>query len=443
MMNRREFLAAGMAGLGLVAAGVSTGRRVRAAELDVPTSPDGKFTEWGWPLPYERVSPSSVSWLKSKGWWPLVWAYQPAWMSEHTIPAVIGALGLDRRRGLEIQVRPFLSGPATNEGLIAGSVHLGAGACGPVQSLIDKRVPVKSTGVMWAGVHEQSMMVRPNSTIKGPGDLKGKVVGLVVGSSSDMALRAYCQTHGINPRRDFTVKPMTIPEQILMPEGIDMVVLWSAHPRLMWEHRKNAVVFNDTADYFQCWCQQHARAELFEAVPDVMQAIADMATEAMLYARLHLDEATRFVKQDPATDAYPYEILYKENVIMVQNLKPTWIYPFVEAYAPESARVARWMYEDGRTRNLVTEEDFAKFLGAGVPFMKRTFQKLGWRVPQTPPSWPKWMTVAKFREVVRKAERRDWVIAPWRMSSSQPWPEPGDLERPWYFNGRYYQPEKV
>ena len=29
------------------------------------------FTEWGWPQPYEQVSPKSVEWLKSKGWWPL------------------------------------------------------------------------------------------------------------------------------------------------------------------------------------------------------------------------------------------------------------------------------------------------------------------------------------------------------------------------------------
>src|SRR5207253_240610 len=38
------------------------------------------FTEWGWPQPYEQVSPKSVEWLKSKGWWPLTYAYQPLWL---------------------------------------------------------------------------------------------------------------------------------------------------------------------------------------------------------------------------------------------------------------------------------------------------------------------------------------------------------------------------
>lgn len=35
-----------------------------------------KFTEWGWPLPYEKVSQKSIDWLKEKGWWPLKLSYQ-------------------------------------------------------------------------------------------------------------------------------------------------------------------------------------------------------------------------------------------------------------------------------------------------------------------------------------------------------------------------------
>lgn len=33
-----------------------------------PSSAQPKFTDWGWPLPYEKVSDKSVHWLKSKGW---------------------------------------------------------------------------------------------------------------------------------------------------------------------------------------------------------------------------------------------------------------------------------------------------------------------------------------------------------------------------------------
>ena len=35
-----------------------------------------KFTAWGWPQPYEKVSEKSVEWLKRKGWWPLQVAFQ-------------------------------------------------------------------------------------------------------------------------------------------------------------------------------------------------------------------------------------------------------------------------------------------------------------------------------------------------------------------------------
>src|SRR5581483_8369723 len=69
---------------------------------------DAAFTEWGWPQPYERVSDKSIAWLKSKGWWPLKWGFQPPWMVEGTFPLVIHAQGLDKVRGLEIDFLPFL-----------------------------------------------------------------------------------------------------------------------------------------------------------------------------------------------------------------------------------------------------------------------------------------------------------------------------------------------
>src|SRR5580693_5330450 len=47
-----------------------------------------KATEWGWPLPYEKVSDKSVTWLKEKGWWPLTVAFQPPWSGQSTVNIV-------------------------------------------------------------------------------------------------------------------------------------------------------------------------------------------------------------------------------------------------------------------------------------------------------------------------------------------------------------------
>ena len=39
-----------------------------------------KFNDWGWPMPYEKVSAKSIEWLKDKGWWPVqVAVAEPLW----------------------------------------------------------------------------------------------------------------------------------------------------------------------------------------------------------------------------------------------------------------------------------------------------------------------------------------------------------------------------
>src|SRR5260370_29394425 len=60
-----------------------------------------KFTEWGWPVPYEQVSPKSIEWLKSQGWWPLKIAYQAQWSGQNTINIVMDQQVLLKHRGLE------------------------------------------------------------------------------------------------------------------------------------------------------------------------------------------------------------------------------------------------------------------------------------------------------------------------------------------------------
>src|SRR5579872_5664403 len=126
---------------------------------------DAAFTDWGWPQPYERVSDKSIAWLKSKGWWPLRFGYQPPWMVEGTVPPVIVAAGLDKARGLEIEIVPFLAGPPLNEAIVAGSLQIGNGGDFPITSLILANAPITSLGYILTPVLRHAIMVRPDSTL--------------------------------------------------------------------------------------------------------------------------------------------------------------------------------------------------------------------------------------------------------------------------------------
>src|ERR1700681_4989560 len=82
-LDRRKFLgtvAATAGGLLLGDLANSDGARAQS---------DQKFTEWGWPQPYDQISPKSKQWLESKGWWPINAGGGVVWSGEEMINNIL------------------------------------------------------------------------------------------------------------------------------------------------------------------------------------------------------------------------------------------------------------------------------------------------------------------------------------------------------------------
>jgi len=400
---------------------------------------DPKWTEWGWPLPYEKVSDKSVQWLKSKGWWPLQYGYSSTWVGQFTAPMLIHANKLAESRGLAIEMRPFLAGPPQNEGLMSGALQVANGGELPITTLVSRKAPVRSIGMMWTAVQEVQIMVPNASTMRKPADLKGKTVGVVVGSSGEFAIVQYATGHGLQPGKDFRVTSMPIPDQMTLPTGIDAVAPWCPTPRMMAKYLKNARSFADTGEYYFGWGSLHVREELIQNVPDVVQALVDMNIEALLWSRLYPDKAVDIMARDPALKAYPRALLAEENDVWVNHMKPTFFYPFTEVYATAGLTVAKWLHENGRIKDLVTEDNYRAYFKDAPVFVNRTYEKLGWKVPKEPPFFPKGMTIKEFQASVMGGKRLN-LIRPYELEKPQVWPEPSDLVKPWYFGGKTYTP---
>jgi len=403
------------------------------------TAADPKWTEWGWPLPYEKVSDKSVQWLKSKGWWPLTYGYSSTWVGEFTAPMLISANKLAEARGLAIEMRPFLAGPPQNEGIISGALQVANGGELPITTLVSRKAPVRSVGMIWTAVQEVQIMVPLASTMQKPTDLKGKTVGVVIGSSGEFGIVQYAIGHGLQPGKDFTVTSMPIPDQMTLPAGIDAVAPWCPTPRMMAKYLKNARYFADTGEYYFGWGSLHVREELIQNVPDVVQAIVDMNIEALLWSRLYPDKAVDIMVSEPALKGYPRALLAEENDVWVNHMKPTFFYPFVDVYATAGLTVAKWLHVNGRIKDLATEDSYRAYFKDAPTLVNRTYEKLGWKIPKDPPYLPKGTTVKELQAMVLAGKPLN-LIRPYTLEAPQPWPEPSDLVRPWYFAGKTYKP---
>src|SRR5258708_28443638 len=93
---------------------------------------DKRFTDWGWPVPYEKISDKSVAWLQQKGWTPLVFGWQGPFSGQNTINVALSKTHLLKQRGLETKFHAFAAGPDVNEALAAARPQLSHGAHFPL-----------------------------------------------------------------------------------------------------------------------------------------------------------------------------------------------------------------------------------------------------------------------------------------------------------------------
>lgn len=422
-MKRRDFIT--LAGMGVLDA--TLGHAVPAM---AQTGTERKFSEWGWPQPYETISSASVAWLKGKGWWPLKLGSQPAFTS---VPVGVPK-GFFKARGIELEVLPFLSGPAINEAAAAGRIQCGMEGNLPFTSLIANNASVRSIAVANPNL-KHATLVPLDSPLKRLDDLKGMsskpAFGIVAGSSAEFYFQEALRAHGMEVGKDVIVKNMTPPDMLLMPQGLTGVVQWQPYVWDQLEVRKNAREIDSIFPYNFYMGNVWMRKEIIDHAPDVAQAMMDAYVEGILYTRYNAGDAIKITEQDPMHKRFPPEIVARIVSRLNNDYKPTWFYPFREFWSQENARVAAWLSKTGRLSRLVTAELYDSYFDSR--FADKTLAKLGWAVPRVPPWIPAGWSGTLGHVPYPTYFTEDDLAQPQRF------PAPEDLVKPWYFGGRTYE----
>jgi sulfonate transport system substrate-binding protein len=398
-------------------------------------APAQEANAWGWPEPYEQVSERSKAWLKEKGWWPITVAYQPPWSGQNTVNIVMDRLGLMGKRGIAAKWQGFPSGPAINEVMVAARAQVASGGNFPFTSLLDKKVPVKAIAILSPNLLHATVV--PNdSPIRSLQDFKGApepaTIGIVTGSSSEFYFQMAAQVNGLEIGRDVILKNMPPGEQMAMPKGIAAVVPWDPTPAMMVEERKNGRIIDAIFPYNMYEGNFYVRQELIDNVPDVVQLLSDAHLEATLYIRLNPQQAVDWMAEDAMLRNYSKAILLQQIAAYSNLLKPTFVYPLAKFWGDANAPIFDWLYRQNRIQTPLKSEDFQAAVEAR--FMQASFHKLGWTIPAKPPfipaNWTGKLDVLPYPDYVHAGNTQ----------TPQPFPEPGDLTRPWRFAGKTYAP---
>lgn len=402
-------------------------------------APAGGFTQWGWPQPYERVSERSIKWLQDKGWWPLNVAYQPPWSGQNAIFVVMNKAELLQKRGLQANLQAFPSGPALNEVFISGRAQVGNGGNLPMNTLIDRQVPMRVIALMSPNLRHMAI-VPPDSPLKKLADMKGGnpqtrapwTIGIATGSSSEFYMQLALAANGLENGKDFTFRNMPPPEQAQMPRGIDMIAPWDFTTSLVVNERKTGRPVDAHFPYMMYLGVTYVRQELVDNVPDVVQAIADAIVEATLWIRMEPEKTVDYLLEDQNLRLVPRTLLAGQVREYNNWFKPTYLYPHTDFWFEENQRTVNWLHQNGRLKTPLTQQEFRTTFRP--EYIGRSFEKLGWKVPAAPPFIP-----AGWRGQVGKPPYPEYLSI-LNMNAPQAFPEPGDLTRAWTFNGQTFRP---
>ena len=393
------------------------------------------FTDWGWPQPYEKVSDKSVAWLKEKGWWPIGVGWQGPFSGQNTINVVMDKAGLLGKRGLEAKFQAFAAGPDVNEAVASARVQVGNGGNFPFTSLLDRGVPVRAIAVVAPNL-KHSTVVPVDSPIKTLADFKGSnppaTIGIVTGSSAEFYFTQAAEVVGLQIGKDVILKNMPPGEQLLMAKGIGAVVPWEPSVTIITDDRKSGREADTIFPYNFYEGMFYVRQELIDNVPDVVQAISDAFMEATLWIRLNPDKAADLLAAEPMLKVYGKPLLLQQTELYNNLYKPTYSFPFAKLWGEENARIAKWLKERNRLTKTLTAKDYEDSFD--VRFMTKTYEKLGWKVPAQAPFLP-----ANWSGTIGKLPYPAYANVN-TLKSPQPWPESGDLTKPWTFNGKTYTP---
>ena len=393
------------------------------------------FTDWGWPQPYEKVSDKSIAWLKEKGWWPIGVGWQGPFSGQNTINVVMDKAGLLEKRGLEAKFQSFAAGPDVNEAVASARVQVGNGGNFPFTSLLDRGVPVRAIAVVAPNL-KHSTVVPIDSPIKTLADFKGSnppaTIGIVTGSSAEFYFTQAAEVIGLQIGKDVILKNMPPGEQLLMAKGIGAVVPWEPSVTIITDDRKSGREADTIFPYNFYEGMFYVRQELIDNVPDVVQAISDAFMEATLWIRLNPDKAADFLAAEPMLKVYGKPLLLQQTELYNNLYKPTYSFPFAKLWGEENARIAKWLKDRNRLTKTLTAKDYEDSFD--VRFMTRTYDKLGWKVPAQAPFLP-----ANWSGTIGKLPYPTYANVN-TLKSPQPWPESGDLTKPWTFNGKTYTP---
>jgi len=163
--------------------------------------------------------------------------------------------GYFRDEGLEATIKDYPSGHMGLADVLAGEADFAVAADTPVARAAVYGKPVVVVGTVCQIERPNLIVARKDRGISTAGDLRGKKIGMVAGSSAEFYIHIYLTTSYINPKSVLFVDlaPDRVVHALLNGE-VDAVSTWAPHTTVLQDKLgSNGAVLHDPGLYNMSW----------------------------------------------------------------------------------------------------------------------------------------------------------------------------------------------
>ena len=225
-------------------------------------------------------------------------------------PYLANSLGYFREQGLDVELISFPSGPIAMEAFASGNIDVVYAGIGPVSTWQSKGVKVKVVANANTGGH--MIMVRSDSGIKTPADLKGKKIATpTTGSVTDVLFRQLFlkDVAKLDPVKDMkiisNINPADMPVVLMVNKEVDAIVTWEPYATQAMQGFKGVSVLFDFGQY---WKEKYGRLyetnvvsasqDFIEKQPDALKRVLKAHKKATDYINNNKTEAYKMIAKE-------------------------------------------------------------------------------------------------------------------------------------------------
>ena len=207
--------------------------------------------------------------------------------------------GFCEELGLNIQFKQFTSGGVAAQSFIAGQGDfVNTGEWPAVRTWLVTQGDVVGLQSTWR--EGELMVVVTGADIEGPQDLKGKKVGVWLGTTSEYFAGVYLDRNGIDLSEVEFVNVKPAEMVIALAQGdLAGFFVWQPHG---WRSKEvsgdDVKILEDGDKYIASYMVTSARKEMFDEDPDAVTALIACTRRGGEYARENIDEAAEIVGKE-------------------------------------------------------------------------------------------------------------------------------------------------